>query len=181
MVTSVRGCEGLPFHASGNYKLVPSRFYAYQNGMMQSGLTVVQFFISDVGEDDGGLTLVPGSHKADFLWPKEIRLYEADHQIYSHPTLQAGDAIIFNEATTHGTLPWAGTHERRTVLYRYIPIHLQYVDGYYSVEKPNWMSELSDAQQAVLERPFIYHRPLIEDDGETIVHPQEEEDWDIPP
>ena len=181
VVTSEIGCEGLPFHASGNYKLVPSRYYAYQNGMMRGGLTVCQFFLSDVNPGDGGLTLVPGSHKANFLWPMHVRLHEADQEIYRTPVLRAGDVVIFNEATTHGTLPWKGSQERRTVLYRYIPKHLQYVDGYYATEKPGWMSELTEAQQAVLERPYIYHRPLIEDDGETIVKPQEEEDWDIPP
>ena len=29
----------------------------------------------------------------------------------------------------------------------------------------NWVSELTEAQPAVLEPPYIYHRPLINDDG----------------
>ena len=32
---------------------------------------------------------------------------------------------------------------------------------------PEWVSELTEAQQAVLEPPYIYHRPLIEADGTT--------------
>ena len=31
----------------------------------------------------------------------------------------AGTAVLFTEALTHGPLPWSGTHERRTLFYKY--------------------------------------------------------------
>ena len=35
-----------------------------------------------------------------------------------------------------------------------------------------WVSELTEAQQAVLEPPYIYNRPLVEADGETVIRPR---------
>ena len=37
---------------------------------------------------------------------------------------------------------------------------------------PDWVAELPPAQQAVLEPPYVYHRPLLEDDGATLVNPR---------
>ena len=32
---------------------------------------------------------------------------------------KAGDAVIFTETLTHGTLPWTAAHERRALLYKF--------------------------------------------------------------
>jgi hypothetical protein len=82
--------------------------------------------------------------------------------------------LIFNEATTHGTLPWKAPHERRSLLYRYSPKYLHFAGGVYKSAFPEWVEELTEAQRAVLEPPYIYHRPLIEDDGRTVVRPRRE-------
>jgi hypothetical protein len=82
--------------------------------------------------------------------------------------------VIFNEVTTHGTLPWRGEQERRTMLYRYTPKYLHYTGGHYQTSMPDWVAELTAAQQAVLEPAYIYNRPLIEDDATTLVHPRRE-------
>jgi hypothetical protein len=68
-------------------------------------------------------------------------------------------------------LPWTADHERRSLLYRYSPKYLHFAGGVYHTEQPKWVAELTEAQQAVLEPPYIYGRPLIEDDGVTVVRP----------
>ena len=85
---------------------------------------------------------------------------------------KTGDMVIFNEATLHGTLPWTAEHERRSLLYRYSPKYLHFAGGTYQTSQPAWVSELTEAQQAVLEPPYIYNRPLVEADGETVVRPR---------
>ena len=85
---------------------------------------------------------------------------------------KTGDMVIFNEATLHGTLPWTAEHERRSLLYRYSPKYLHFAGGTYQTSQPEWVSELTEAQQAVLEPPYIYNRPLVEADGETVVRPR---------
>lgn len=80
--------------------------------------------------------------------------------------------LPFNEATIHGTLPWKGEGGRRSLLYRYSPKTLHFAGGTYRTEQPEWVSELTEAQQAVLEPPYIYNRPLIEEDGVSVVRPR---------
>ena len=36
--------------------------------------------------------------------------------------VNAGDVVIFTEATTHGTLPWKGAEQRRNIIYRFSPV-----------------------------------------------------------
>jgi len=169
LLNSVEGCEGLKLHGSGNLTFSGSRFYAYQNGRMRCGLIVLQYSLTDVNPGDGGFCVIPGSHKGNFPAPDDIMTWEADQEVVFQPTLKAGDLVIFNEATTHGTLPWKGQGERRTLLFRYTPKYLHYSGGTYETHLPDWVSELTEAQQAVLEPPYIYHHPLIEDDGVTVV------------
>ena len=51
---------------------------------------------------------------------------------------------------------------------------MHYAGGVYETSLPEWTSELTEAQRAVLEPPYIYHRPLIEEDGVSLVHPRRE-------
>ena len=174
VLTSTIGCQGLPLHGNSMGTFTGSTYYVYQNGQMRCGLVVCQFYLSDVNPGDGGLCVVPGSHKANFPHPEGLRNHELDADIIHQVTVKAGDLVIFNEVTTHGARPWKGKHERRCVLYRYIPKYLNYDGGAHEVSQPEWVSELTEAQQAVLEPPYIYRHPLIEDDGVTVVRPHRE-------
>lgn len=174
VLTATVGCQGLPLHGEGNLHFNGSRFYQYQNGRMRCGLIVLQYYLKDANPGDGGLCVVPGSHKANFPMPEAIRTGDADQEIVHQIVAKAGDLVIFNEATTHGTIPWRGKGERRLAFYRYTPKYLHYHGGYYETALPEWVSELTDAQQGVLDPPYIYHRPLIEDDGATVVRPRRE-------
>ena len=40
------------------------------------------------------------------------------------PEAPAGSVVLFSEALTHGTAPWKGAHQRRTLLYKYCQSHL---------------------------------------------------------
>ena len=174
VLTATKGAEGLNLHGDGQVNFNGSRFYTYHNGRMRNGLINCQFYLSDVNPGDGGLCVIPGSHKSNYPCPSDIRLYQADQQLVYPIPLTAGDLVIFNEATMHGTLPWQGEQERRTMLYRYTPKYLHYTGGHYEISMPEWVSELTAAQQAVLEPPYVYHRPLLKDDGETLVTPRRE-------
>ncbi len=167
LLNSVDGCEGLKLHGSGNLTFNSSRFYAYQNGRMRCGLIVFQYALTDVNPGDDGLCAIPGSHKANFEAPDDIMTLEANQELVFQPALKAGDLVIFDGATTHGTLPWKGKGERRTLLFRYTK-YLSYVTGTYETRLPEWVSGLTEAQQAALEPPYRYQHPLIVDDGVTV-------------
>ena len=127
---------------------------------------------TDVNEGDGGLCVIPGSHKANFPLPQKICHWQEHRGVVYNVPCKTGDMVIFNEATLHGTLPWTAEHERRSLLYRYSPKYLHFAGGTYQTSQPAWVSELTEAQQAVLEPPYIYNRPLVEADGETVVRPR---------
>ncbi len=172
--TSSAGTEGLRLHGSGQAEFNGSRSYRYHNGAMRCGLINCQYQLNDVHPGDGGLCVVPGSHKANFPMPENISRYEADQQIVHHVAMNAGDLVIFNEATTHGTLPWQGRGERRSLFYRYTPKYMHYTGGVYRTGLPDWTNELTAAQQSVLEPPYVYNRPLINDDAQTLSAPRRE-------
>lgn len=173
MLCGGAGAEGLRLHGPGaNFD--GSQYYIYKNGVMRCGMIVLQFQLADVIAGEGGFCCIPGSHKANYRCPAEILEWEAETQCIVNPACKAGDLLIFNEATTHGTLPWKAAHERRSLLYRYSPKYLHFAGGVYGTTFPEWVNELPEAQRAVLEPPYIYNRPLIEDDGETVVRPQRE-------
>ena len=73
---------------------------------MHNGLTVASIQLTDVNPGDGGLSLIPGSHKSNYPCPQDMRLYQKHREHIRQVTCRAGDAIIFTEAVTHGTLPW---------------------------------------------------------------------------
>ena len=83
----------------------------------------------------------------------------AVHEVHG----RAGAALIFTEAATHGTLPWRGSHQRRALLYKFIPSFMSYAPGPGSgANYPSWMESMTEAQQAVLLAPS-YNRPAVGD------------------
>jgi hypothetical protein len=168
---STRGAEGLILHGPGHHYFGLAAYH-YKNGQMRTGMVVLQYQLADVNEGDGGFCCVPGSHKANYPLPRELQLWQQDQELVLNIACRKGDLLIFDEATTHGTLPWRADHERRSLLYRYSPHYLHYAGGYHQTSFPGWVEELTEAQRAVLEPPYHYNRPLVEGDGATVIRPQ---------
>ena len=170
-----KGKGGHGLHGNTSRIFDGAQFYNCTNGQIRTGLTVFQYQLADINPGDGGITVIPGSHKANFKCPEDIMLYNEDKQCVYNVASKAGDLVIFMEATIHGALPWTADHERRSLLYRYCPKYMQWAPHNYGDHKlPDWTAELTDQQRAVLEPPYMDNRPLIEDDGETLVRPPHE-------
>ena len=166
LITMRKGAEGCTLHGSSGPHFDPNQYYVYRDGQMHNGLTVVAWQLSDVEEGDGGLCLIPGSHKANFACPRPIKLWHRRREIVRAITCRAGDAVIFTEAVTHGTLPWRSERERRSLLYRYSPANLAYATGY--MPWPEQMLEgMTAEQRAILEPPYHrrLNRPELDDEG----------------
>ena len=97
----------------------------------------------------------------------EILEHEAFQEFIKTITCKAGDVVIFTEATTHGTLPWKGKHQRRSLLFRFSPGNLAYAKGYYPEWPEKMLEDLTSEQRAVLEPPYHKRldRPILNDDG----------------
>ena len=128
---------------------------------MHNGLTVAAYQLTDVREGDGGLCLIPGSHKGNYPCPMALRRGEAHREFIKPIICNAGDCVIFTEATTHGTLPWTADHDRRTALFRFSPGNLAYVPHNWSEDM---LALMTDDQRKVLEPPYHarLERPVLE-------------------
>ena len=143
------GPLGTMLHGGGT-PFDPVQYYHFRDGQMFNGLTVVAYNLKDVNPGDGGFAGVPGSHKSNLAFPQDWRELETAHPCVQRVTGPAGTAIIFTEALTHGTLPWTGSDERRTIFLKYSPHPLAYAAQYYDA---NEYEELTERQREILEAP----------------------------
>jgi hypothetical protein len=152
-----RGGRDQDLHGGGTPNN-PDHWYAYRDGAIRCGLTVVTFFLSHARAGDGGFCCVPGSHKSNFIasLPEDVRRYERMPHYVVQPPVEAGDAIIFTEALIHGTVPWAADHERLVLLYKYSPGHSAWMRNYYDL---NRYSNLTEQQKRILAPPSVGQRP----------------------
>ena len=149
IIRAGKGPIGTTLHGGGT-PFNPSMYYRFANGKMHNGLMVVAYNLKDVNPGDGGFGCVPGSHKSNYGFPNEWRELENSQPFITHITGPAGTAIIFTEALTHGTLPWHGADERRTLFYKYSPHPVSWAASYYD---DTVFNDLSDRQRSILEPP----------------------------
>jgi hypothetical protein len=100
--------------------------YECRNGRIYCDDFVIFPYLYDVHPGDGGLVVLPGSHKANFDRPDT--LFHGGHLDDGLPpgvvnlSAKAGDVIIISELLTHGGLRWHPTDRKRVVLVlRYAP------------------------------------------------------------
>ena len=156
-----QGNVGLHLHGQG-MPYDPAQYYVHRNGRMYNGLTVVSWALADVGPGDGGFCCIPGSHKSNYPLPGDVRGFEGHRDWVRQVPHKAGDVVIFTEALTHGTLPWQGSHHRRSLLLKYAPSHLAWGKMHAPPEALEPL--LTDRQRRLLEPPYIYQRePVLSD------------------
>lgn len=159
-ISMTEGAEGCVMHGGGT--LVHKHTYRYVNGRIWNNLVGVCYQLADVNPGDGGFVCIPGSHKANFDTPEDVLSMEYDLGCYHHVAMKAGDALIFTEGLTHGTLPWKGRHERRTLLYRYAAGSFVNARGMNRLEEYcPFYDELTPLQQAIMEPPYNADKPDI--------------------
>jgi ectoine hydroxylase-related dioxygenase (phytanoyl-CoA dioxygenase family) len=159
-----KGAEGLTLHGSSGPGFDPTQYYIFRDGQMHNGLTVVAWQFADVGPGDGGLCVIPGSHKSNLPCPPKMRLCDEHAEFVKQVVCKAGDVVIFTEALTHGTIPWSSDGERRSLLLRYAPGNLAYAKNYYPAWPDDVLEGLTDEQRGVFEPPYHTRldRPAID-------------------
>jgi len=144
---------GLGLHGGGT-PWDPSQYYAHRDGRMYNGLTTVTWSLVDAGPGHGGFGCIPGSHKAAERVPDGV----PDGWVKEVP-LPAGSVLIFTEALTHCTIPWAAPYERRAVLFKYAPGHLAW-NQWKEPHRALWRS-LSGQQRRLFQPPAVSpHEPV---------------------
>ena len=173
LIAAAPGTEGHALHGAGE-PFAPATWYHHQNGRIHCRGVTVAWQLTDVEAGAGGFAIVPGSHKSREPTPAEVRSAEDDMGLVAQPQMRAGDVLFFAETATHGTLPWRGPGERRSVLYKYASRGAARSVGPFFTPRDRygeWTEELTHEQQAVLYGPGVHtggKLPVLESDGRTV-------------
>ena len=135
---NIRGPGGfLYIHCGGHTPLFYLSFRQHNTGEWMVGQINVLMALEDIGPGDGPTVLVPGSHKATEVHPRLVMdgkgIVAAHHEREAAGTalamkeiyLEAGDALFFTDAITHGSAERTNPGFRRSVIYRYSPRYLR--------------------------------------------------------
>ena len=155
LIAMDKGCEGGTLHGGGIERRDISQVYFFKNDRIFTGLTVVEYLLADEGPGDGGVAVVPGSHKANLACPRSMTHWQQHREHVLEVNGKAGDAVIFTETLTHGTLPWTADHERRAVLYKFSPGTLAYGSGPHEVSYGDYIDDMTEEEREVMEAPHI--------------------------
>ncbi len=153
------GAKPLWLHGGGT-PFDPSQYFLFRNGKMFNGLLVAAYALTDVPPGQGGFACILGSHKSNYACPSDIMRMQRESPIVQQVPVQAGDCVVFTEALAHGTLPWTGDHDRRTIFFKYSPGHMTWASRYYfaaegDAEVQALEPELTERQRALLDPPSI--------------------------
>jgi hypothetical protein len=112
-----KNLHGGPYQEMGFFQ------YHWHKGAPTCTCILFTYVLEPQRKGDGGFVIVPGSHKSNLGLPgHEIfnQVLEKDHSNAPwvvQPELEAGDLLIFTEATMHGTETWQVKDRRRRNLY----------------------------------------------------------------
>ena len=131
-----------------------SQYFRYHDGKFYNGLIAVSFELYDTFENDGGFACIPGTHKSNLTLPEEWRdLSKGIHPAVKRIAARPGDAIVFTEALTHGTLPWEVDAKRQTIFYKFSPHGTTWSADYFNPDDYRCYEDMDARKLAMLEPP----------------------------
>ena len=156
--------------------------YSAIGDKVQCNDLVFFFYLTDVYPGDGGLIILPCSHKSNFACPRSFfspDSYTAEGDYNDHyystevpegvlnVTPRAGDVVIISELLTHGALSWVPRdRDRRFLTLRYMQQH-ESVRGDLDRFSPETKARLSPETLELAEPASFEHtKKIIE--GEII-------------
>jgi len=159
--------KSIPLH-SGGHEGCKRTAYHYQNGRFQCAQVNVLIAFTDVGPGDGATMVIPGSHKSNIVHPaflatdpvknwSESGGASADGIVGAIEVyMKAGDAIVFVDATCHGSAKRTNPGERRHSVYRYSSAWNRTRFGYHA--SPELLARLNPVARKLVH-PQEYIRP----------------------
>lgn len=116
----VKGSSGQMLHAGNANPTSIGKYYEMVNGRSHTKSAInVAWQLTDVGPDDGGFVVVPGSHKSCYPLPHSVRVCNERAPI-RHVPMRRGSVLFFLAgAVCHGAYRWESESPRRTALLTY--------------------------------------------------------------
>lgn len=93
-------------------------FHVADGNHISTGLIGVIYHLTDVTESTPGFCCIPGTHKQHGSTPERY-MRIADNDLVERVFLKKGDALLFNEALTHGTYLVESSTKRRCIMFKY--------------------------------------------------------------
>ena len=113
--------------------------------------------LADVGSGDGGLVVVPCTHKANVQTPAAVQSGSDDMGLSKHLELGAGDLVIAADTVLRSFRPWRGAGPMRLLEYSFAARGVISRAGTGSETEsdpyPEWMRDLAPEQRAVMYQP----------------------------
>jgi ectoine hydroxylase-related dioxygenase (phytanoyl-CoA dioxygenase family) len=78
-------------------------------------------YLTDVGPEDGGTAVIPGSHRMSWPQAEMIQAAMEDERLIHQVTAQAGDVLLFPESLIHSTTEILSEKERVIIVSGYTP------------------------------------------------------------
>ena len=169
---NVRGKGGyIGIHGGGAHPLCYLTFRQENTGEWMVGQINVIGALQDIGPGDGATTLIPGSHKSAIRHPLLTeQIYRSDDaagkqigmkELY----MEAGDALMFADAMTHGSASRTNDGYRRISLFRYSPRFLR--SRFHYVPSKELLESLNEEQRSIIQPIPPRFAP-----GQDIDHPK---------
>ncbi len=167
--------EMTPLHCAGE-GFRWTRRYDVKNRQIFTNDIVVFFYFTDVYPGDGGLVVLPGSHKRAFerpgnlFFPNPENPDAALHPALVNVTPKAGDVVIITEMLTHGVLVWKPQNrDRRFLILRYKTHFFQDERGLRDAFPPEVMARLSPETKALAAYAEPWEeKDIVKHDGVTL-------------
>ena len=167
--------EMTPLHCGGE-DFRWTRRYGVRNSQIFTNDIVCFFYFTDVYPGDGGLIVLPGSHKSEFERPEHLFFPEPDnpdaplHPALVNVTPKAGDVVIITEMLTHGVLVWKPKdRDRRFLILRYKTQFFQDERGLREPFPPEVMDRLSPETKALAAHGSEWEiKDLVKQDNVTL-------------
>jgi hypothetical protein len=171
----IQGCEygGGQLHCAREDHGWASAQHSVVGGRCHADNIVIFPYLDDVHVGDGGLVVLPGSHKSTLPRPGHKNdlppLYSSSPADWSTQLprglvnvapVSAGDFLILSEATVHGILPWAPRDRLRRFLV--LRFGMQYSGSQPLLNLPPQCRErLSDTTRELMDYAHITHTKQI--------------------
>jgi len=91
----------------------------YRNGLFHSSFVKVLTNLTDLGPDDGGTVVIPGSHMVDANEREIVEAAYADRSLIHQVVAPSGSALLFTEALLHATGDITSDRERTIIICGY--------------------------------------------------------------
>jgi ectoine hydroxylase-related dioxygenase (phytanoyl-CoA dioxygenase family) len=123
-IVSRDGAAGQGMHGGFSYGRGPQ--YSFENGMPRTEQVNFGWVLRDVSTaaGDGGLVLIPGSHKGRLPLPRPS-MTSCDLPQVKHLEAKAGTVILYTGTTTHGVRSWRNPLSERRFTNTKAGPHLQ--------------------------------------------------------